>query len=184
MRVWAFWRVKFGGDSSEVQKAGHASTDLNWMAVRRLACVLAVLVAILSSCQDEWRRCDPGDARLNAILSDPALKIDVRGAHGLPPLGSPATQPPYSHQCEGPSAFRRYRVTGSPDAVLRAYESAVPKLGWRFRNRFQPAGTPYPYVNYVKQFGRWRAKLNVHVISDDRPEMNVKIYAPPITASR
>lgn len=150
----------------------------------RLAPALTVLLFLTLACVDEFNRCDPEDARLRVILRDPALRVEVVGARGFPPLDSPASTAPFSNLCKGPSVSRKYRVTGSPEMVLQAYVSALPALGWQFRDSFRPSGTPFVSSNFVKRADDWTAGLNVWMRSEDKREMIVRVSAPPITSSQ
>lgn len=139
--------------------------------------VLAVAVAVaVAACNEE--QADPGNRRLSALESDPAVGLVVPGAK-LTHKSSSAAQLSHVDKDEsfyaGPHVSRHYRLSGDAQEAIGFYKARLPKLGW-ILDKDDPAQGLYVYT---KEIDDWEATLALDLQGEGGSELALTLDAPP-----
>ena len=144
-----------------------------WIRVTVSVWTCAALL-LLSACSQN--RGDPGNRRLKALQSDPALALVAPGARLVGESSREAWTPPFSKSFDGPSTIRSYVLSTPREEVRSFYKAELPRFGWRFE-RSEALGPDREVLIYRKNFGNWEALLTIGDASDG--ELSVHADAPP-----
>jgi len=156
-----------------------------------LVCALVAVIA-LAACGDNAG--DPGNGRLNALKSDPALKLVPPGLRDDGQDSQAASKPPFSDFYSGPGVTKSFRFTAPVEQALPHifdfYSAELPRLGWVFVRKIPPptggVASDAFYDLYRKGFGHWEASLSVRFGRSstkprglEEPALFMSLDAPP-----
>jgi hypothetical protein len=120
---------------------------------------------------------DPGNKRLEALRSDPAFELIPPGGEFVVESAQPADTLFLSDNYFGPSAARRFRLSGSFSEALEFYDERLPDLGWR---RLSPGLNKDGEEVYSKQFGSWEATLSLSMSDTEPQHFRLSATAPAV----